>query len=75
MIDFLHHGIGSTHVAHHIDHRIPHYRAREATDAIAAAFPDWYRHDPTPVHRALWRVAGDCVGVVELPDGWYYTGD
>ena len=75
VIDFLHHGIGSTHVAQHIDHRIPHYRAREATDAIAAAFPDWYRHDPTPVHRALWRVAGDCVGVVELPDGWYYTGD
>jgi omega-6 fatty acid desaturase (delta-12 desaturase) len=75
VIDLLHHRIGSTHVAHHIDHRIPHYRAREATDAIAAAFPEWYRHDPTPVPQALWRVAGDCLGVEERPDGWYYTAD
>ncbi len=75
VIDLLHHRIGSTHVAHHIDHRIPHYRAREATDAIAAAYPGWYRHDPTPVPRALWRVAGDCLGVEERPDGWYYTAD
>merc|ERR1719261_490134 len=29
--DFLHHRIGSTHVAHHINHTIPHYNAAKAT--------------------------------------------
>lgn len=75
VVDLLHHRIGSTHVAHHIDHRIPHYRAAEATEAIARAFPDWYRHDPTPVLRALWRVARDCRGVEQRPDGWYHVAD
>ena len=29
LFDFLHHRIGSTHVVHHIDCTIPHYRALE----------------------------------------------
>ena len=63
LIDRLHHRIGSTHVAHHIDCTIPHYHAREATDAIAKAFPKVYLHEPTPVHIALWRVACHCIAV------------
>jgi omega-6 fatty acid desaturase (delta-12 desaturase) len=63
LFDFLHHKIGSTHVAHHIDCTIPHYHALEATNAIKAAFPKAYLYDPTPVHRALWRVAANCVAV------------
>ena len=63
LFDYLHHRIGSTHVAHHIDCTIPHYHAREATDAIAKAFPKVYLYDPTPVHKALWRVACKCVAV------------
>ena len=55
LIDWLHHRIGTTHVAHHIDCTIPHYHAREATDAIAAAFPKAYLYDPTPIHIALHR--------------------
>ena len=55
VFDWFHHQIGSTHVAHHIDCTIPHYHAREATDAIAAAFPKAYLYDPTPVHVALHR--------------------
>ena len=70
--DFLHHRIGTTHVAHHIDAKIPHYQARKATAAIAAAFPDHYRHDPTPVRRALWRVATRCHVVAETDDGWRF---
>ena len=38
IFDWFHHRIGLTHVAHHIDCTIPHYHAKEATDAIAAAF-------------------------------------
>jgi len=63
VFDFLHHRIGSTHVAHHIESAIPHYHALEATNAIKAAFPELYLYDPTPVHEALWRVAANCVAV------------
>jgi len=63
LIDWLHHRIGTTHVAHHIDCTIPHYHGREATDAIAKTFPDAYLYEPTPIHMALWRVACNCIAV------------
>jgi len=71
LFDSLHHRIGSTHVAHHIDSTIPHYHAREATDAIAAAFPKAYLYEPTPVHLALWRVAKNCIATRRTPEGRY----
>ncbi len=73
VINFLHHNIGSTHVAHHLDAKIPHYRAAEATRAIADAFPDLYRFDPTPVPLALWRVARNCHVVEPTADGWRFA--
>lgn len=72
LFDTLHHRIGSTHVAHHLFHKIPHYHAREATEAIAAAYPKLYRYDPTPVPKALWRAGRDCVVVSETADGWRF---
>ena len=72
VVDLLHHRIGSTHVAHHIDHRIPHYHAARATEAISASFPQWYRYDPTPVPLALWRVGRDCIAVEDHDIGWYF---
>lgn len=38
VFDFLHHHIGSTHVAHHLNHTIPHYHAKEATEALKARY-------------------------------------
>jgi omega-6 fatty acid desaturase (delta-12 desaturase) len=73
VVDFLHHRIGTTHVAHHLDARIPHYNAREATDAIREAFPHLYRYDPAPIRHALWDVAKDCHTVAETDDGWRFT--
>jgi len=75
LFDFLHHSIGSTHVAHHVNHTIPHYHAREATDALKAAFPQHYLYDPTPVHQALWRVATQCTAVKQRPGGdwWVFS--
>jgi len=73
LFDWLHHKIGSTHVAHHIDCTIPHYYAKEATDAIAKAFPKAYLYDPTPVHVALWRVACNCIAVKRRPEDGRYT--
>lgn len=71
--DFLHHRIGTTHVAHHLDAKIPHYHAAEATMAIKAAFPHLYRYNSTPVRWALWNVAKDCHVVAPTADGWQFT--
>jgi len=65
VIDFIHHRIGSTHVAHHVNSSIPHYKAVKATEALKKQFPDLYLYDPTPLHRALFRVAKNCFGVVK----------
>jgi fatty acid desaturase len=73
VLDWLHHRIGSTHVAHHIDCTIPHYHAAEATEAIAKAFPKAYLYDPTPIHKAAWRVAADCVAVQKQPEEGKYV--
>lgn len=71
--DLLHHRIGTTHVAHHLDAKIPHYNAAKATEAIREAFPDLYRYNPTPIRRALWEVATKCHVVAETDDGWQFT--
>lgn len=73
VIDFIHHRIGSTHVAHHVCSTIPHYKAEAATEALKKHFPDLYLYDPTPVHKALWRVAKRCTAVQKTPgpDGMY----
>ena len=76
--DWCHHRIGSTHVAHHIDSTIPHYHALEATNAVKKAFPDAYLYDPTPVHKALWRVAVNCLAVKSDGQGrfqWVHAYD
>ena len=52
---------------------IPHYRAVEATKAIAAAYPDLYRYDPTAVPVALWRAGHDCEAVHSSDDGWRFV--
>ena len=73
VLDFLHHRIGSTHVAHHLDARIPHYHAKRATEALKSAFPDLYRYDPTPIYKALWRVVTKCNVVSKADVGWRFV--
>ena len=71
ILNFLHHNIGSTHVAHHIAHTIPHYNAKAATDVIKNSFPELYVYDSTPIWKALWRVSGNCVTVNEIDKDIY----
>lgn len=75
LIDFLHHKIGSTHVAHHFDSTIPHYKADAATKAIAENFPEFYLYDPTPIPQALWRVAKHCTAVTKRGDKWIWNNE
>jgi len=72
IFDFLHHKIGSTHVVHHIDCTVPHYNAREATEAVKKAFPKHYLYDPTPIPQATWRVANHCVAVAKKGEQWVF---
>lgn len=71
VIDQLHHHIGTTHVAHHINYRIPHYRAVECTAALKAKFPDHYRYDPMGITAAAFRSAKECL-FVEGVEGIQY---
>jgi len=75
LADFLHHRIGSTHVAHHINHTIPHYHAKEATEALQKKYPQFYLFDPTPIHEALWRIGSKCTVVrkQEETNFWLYS--
>mmetsp|Transcript_61883 Transcript_61883/g.147371 ORF Transcript_61883/g.147371 Transcript_61883/m.147371 type:complete len:462 (-) Transcript_61883:283-1668(-) len=73
IFDFLHHRIGSTHVVHHIDCTIPHYRAKAATEAVAAAFPDHYLYEGTPIPQATWRVAQGCIAVEQRGKRWVFV--
>lgn len=75
VIDTAHHHIGSTHAAHHLFSRIPHYHAVDATRSLQQSFPELYRFDPTPIHKALWRLGTDCVAVEESNDGWRYIAN
>jgi len=73
--DFLHHRIGSTHVAHHINHTIPHYNAVKATEAIKQNWPDLYLFDPTPIAQATWRVGSECVAIVRKSDEYVFSNE
>jgi omega-6 fatty acid desaturase (delta-12 desaturase) len=73
LLNLLHHGIGSTHLCHHINPRIPHYNAWQATALLQRRFPDLVHHDPTPIHQALWRVACLCAVVrQDAPGGGFF---
>ena len=75
LLNLLHHGIGSTHVCHHVNPRIPHYNAWRGNALLKQRFPELVRYDPTPIHKALWRVATGCAAVRKSPvDGAFYFG-
>jgi omega-6 fatty acid desaturase (delta-12 desaturase) len=71
---FFHHKIGSTHVAHHLFHEMPFYRADEATAAIKAFLEPkgLYNYDPTPWYKAMWRIANTCHYVDDIKGIQYY---
>jgi omega-6 fatty acid desaturase (delta-12 desaturase) len=57
------HNITDTHVAHHLFSTMPHYHAMEATKAIKPILGEYYQFDPTPVAKATWREARECIYV------------
>lgn len=57
------HNITDTHVVHHMFSTMPHYHAMEATIAVKPILGDYYRFDGTPVYKAMWREAKECLYV------------
>lgn len=74
IFDFFHHKIGSTHVAHHFFHEIPHYNALEATKALEKFLGPLglYNYDPTPFWKAMWRIAHTCHYIEDVDGIQYY---
>ena len=74
IFDFFHHRIGSTHVAHHFFHEIPHYNALDATHALEAFLgpKGLYNYDPTPFWKVMWRVSKTCHYVQDVDGIQYY---
>lgn len=71
--DWMHHHIGSTHVAHHIFSTMPCYNAVEATQHIKAflAPKNLYNYDPRGTVEAMWQTAKAC-HYVEATEGIQY---
>jgi len=70
VFDWMHHRIGSTHVAHHLFSYLPCYHAVEATAALKAYLEPkgLYHYDGTFFPVAAWKVAHEC-HYVEQVDG------
>ena len=60
--DWMHHHIGSTHVAHHLFSNLPCYNAVEATEHLRAYLieKDLYNYDPRGIVESLWQTAKTC---------------
>ena len=75
LIDHLHHHLGTTHVVHHLNYGVPHYRAVACTEELTRALEasGMYRYDATPIHKALWQTFRDCVCVNGIDGVQYYV--
>ncbi|CAI9779439.1 unnamed protein product [Fraxinus pennsylvanica] len=62
------HNITDTHVSHHLFSTMPHYHAMEATKAIKPILGNYYQFDGTPIFKAMWREAKECI-YVERDEG------
>jgi omega-6 fatty acid desaturase (delta-12 desaturase) len=72
IFDFFHHKIGSTHVAHHLFHEMPFYKADVATAALKEYLGPLYNYDPTPWYLAAWKIAKTCHYVEDTKGIQYY---
>ncbi|KAF5802166.1 Delta(12) fatty acid desaturase DES8.11 [Helianthus annuus] len=67
-----------THVLHHLISYIPHYHAKEARDAVKPVMGEYYKIDRTPIFKAMWREAKECIYIEPDQDSehkgvyWYH---
>ncbi|KAL8456378.1 hypothetical protein ACS0TY_033721 [Phlomoides rotata] len=68
ILNTVFHNITDSHVAHHMFSTMPHYHALEATKAIKPVLGKYYQYDGTPVYKAVWREATECIYVAPDED-------
>jgi fatty acid desaturase len=71
-INNLHHDIGFTHVLHHINSKIPHYKSREALNEIMPIIKDYYRKDEENIITSLLKISKTCHYVDNINGIQYY---
>ena len=72
IIDEMHHYIGSTHVLHHLNYRIPFYWAKEATEELKKVLGNEYKYDDTNFMVALYKAIDTCIYVDDIKGEQYY---
>jgi omega-6 fatty acid desaturase (delta-12 desaturase) len=72
VIDEMHHYIGSTHVLHHLNYRIPFYWAKEATEEIKKVLGKEYKYDDMNFLLAYYKGISECNYVDEITGEQYY---
>ncbi|KAJ3209876.1 hypothetical protein HDU67_005846 [Dinochytrium kinnereticum] len=60
VLNYFHHHIADTHVAHHLFSTMPHYNAEKATEALKAKLGKYYIRDDTNIWVSLWRSYTSC---------------
>lgn len=70
-INWIHHDIG-THVAHHIFSNMPHYRLRQATEAIKPLLGDYYRKSDKSIWKGFFDSVTTCYTVPNEGSPVYY---
>eukprot|EP00210_Caulerpa_lentillifera_P000723 g700.t1 len=60
VLNLIFHRITDTHVVHHLFSKIPHYHAKEATEAVKLVLGDYYQQDSRNVFKALWHDWTNC---------------
>ena len=71
-INYLHHDIGSTHVLHHINHRIAHYHAEEAFHKIYPIIKEHYFKDERSIFEVVCDISKNCHYVESLEGVQFY---
>lgn len=72
LIDEMHHYIGSTHVLHHLNYRVPHYYAKQATKELKSALGASYKYDRRPIAEAMIDTMKRCNYVDDVNGTQYY---
>ena len=72
IIDCLHHHIGSTHVVHHLNYKIPHYIAKDTTEEIKVILGKYYNYKDSSIIKELYNINKYCLYVSSEDGEQYY---
>jgi omega-6 fatty acid desaturase (delta-12 desaturase) len=72
IVNFIQHNIGDTHICHHIFSTIPHYHAKEATEAMKPILGKYYKKTDASIISSLYECWTECQFVEDSGDILYY---